>query len=437
MRLCFGSFATVLTLCAAGGTTNQELCGTILLSVADEGYDLRKDRDVTSKLIRGERNLSPSYVTVHAKTAKPETVAAYFKKAVLPLLDQGKLRFAVGALQDIVANDDRITPDTVIDFVGGTTKKTFIDDSGFCAFELLAGIFLYIAVNCKIPQNEIAATVSEIKTITVEYIEGFASRVNAIAILAASRNLSAEMSDELGIDLASFPKRTEDLLLLQEVECHCPLCRNNLIKKKNGVTLRNYKIAPISGSMASPRQMSLNSHIALCRSCADEYVSSNSVSEHAKLQVIKRTLSDRRVALESTAGIQIDEQIADILHTIARVPKEELTLRMEPVEVEKKIKASEIPLLIKISGYVERYFYRVRDALKTLDRNGRLRSKEIAEDVNACYKKLRRGKHSQEQVYDDLVAWLETKAKPGCHLACEIMIAFFVQDCEVFDVLAE
>lgn len=62
-KLCFGSYATVLTLCKAQNTSQKVLCGTILLTVAPT-YDIRTDDTAVSNLVRCERNLSPNVTDV-------------------------------------------------------------------------------------------------------------------------------------------------------------------------------------------------------------------------------------------------------------------------------------------------------------------------------------------------------------------------------------
>ena len=120
MKLCFGSFATILTLCKSASTTNKQLCGIILLSVAPPEHDLTTDDDLTSKLIRCERNLSPK-VKKPAQTANPIEVAGYFKRAVLPLIDSNKYDVIIRALKSLIAEDETINPGTIIDKVGNTT----------------------------------------------------------------------------------------------------------------------------------------------------------------------------------------------------------------------------------------------------------------------------------------------------------------------------
>jgi hypothetical protein len=103
-KLCFGSYATVLTLCKAKSVTQKRLCGTILLSIAPN-YDIREDDGTTSDLVRGKKNLSP-IVTENAPTVDLRTVADYFKHNILSLLDSNKRSHIVLALKDIVASDD-------------------------------------------------------------------------------------------------------------------------------------------------------------------------------------------------------------------------------------------------------------------------------------------------------------------------------------------
>ena len=68
MRLCFGSYMTVLKLCKANKSVTQKmLCGTALLSVSPL-YDIRTDDVVVNALLKCRNNLSED-VTDVAPTA--------------------------------------------------------------------------------------------------------------------------------------------------------------------------------------------------------------------------------------------------------------------------------------------------------------------------------------------------------------------------------
>ncbi|WKB36374.1 hypothetical protein QS257_04370 [Terrilactibacillus sp. S3-3] len=168
-KLCFGTFATILKLCKAKSVTQKGLCGTILLSIAPT-YDIRNDDGTVSDLILGKKNLSPN-VTDVAPTADARATSNYFKQNILPLLDGNKRSLIVLALKDIIASDGTIKPDTIVEKVNDMTKATITVRDAFVLEDLLAGIFLYTAVNVENRNCE-----ESVKEITDEYIKSFDSK---------------------------------------------------------------------------------------------------------------------------------------------------------------------------------------------------------------------------------------------------------------------
>ncbi|HOG68975.1 MAG TPA: hypothetical protein PK366_06325, partial [Fibrobacteraceae bacterium] len=85
------------------------------------------------------------------------------------------------ALKDIIANDNDIKPDVVIDRTSGKTKADILKETSFVLEELLAGLFLYTA--SVVSNTDGKASIGKVKA---EYIKSFNARSDEIALVNTS-----------------------------------------------------------------------------------------------------------------------------------------------------------------------------------------------------------------------------------------------------------
>ena len=92
---------------------------------------------------------------------------------------------------------------------------------------------------------------------------------------------------------------------------------------------------------------------------------------------------------------------------------------------------------MKTENFVIPYYKYIKSVFSQLEREGALSFVEVASDVKRSFQKLRSSGLNQDDIYTQLVNWIKTKTNVQNVLACEIIVAFFVQNCEVFDAIAE
>lgn len=192
-KLCFGTFVTILKICMAKRVTQKQLCGTMLLSIAPT-YDIRSDDGTVSDLILGKKNLSP-VVTDAAPDVDARDISVFFKEKVLPMLDSNKNSLIVLALKDIIASDDTIEPETIVEKVNNMTKKDIVSCNSFVLEDFLAGIFLYTVLNVENRNCE-----NSVREITDEYIQSFEIQKKSIKFITTYNNFSMEAANEVAID---------------------------------------------------------------------------------------------------------------------------------------------------------------------------------------------------------------------------------------------
>ncbi|MEK4359930.1 ABC-three component system protein [Paenibacillus sp. FSL M7-1455] len=410
-KLCFGTFATILKLCKAKSVTQKGLCGTILLSIAPT-YDIRNDDGTVSDLILGKKNLSPN-VTDVAPTADARATSNYFKQNILPLLDGNKRSLIVLALKDIIASDGTIKPDTIVEKVNDMTKATIAVRDAFVLEDFLAGIFLYTAVNVENRNCE-----ESVKEITDEYIKSFDSKKTDISFLTTYSKFSKDTADEIAID-------THSLVLLTETGGKCQKCGRLLGIKKEGNDVNYAKVVHLSET----------DDVVLCVDCEREI---QSASEEDKLALLsdKHYLENLMVARDATSRYMLEKQIEEVLREVHLMDvTDDTRLKIEPVKVEKKV--TEKRLKERVLSDVRQLYEGVNNALDRLAGENKLNVDKFAKNIKRMYEDASESLTSQSDIYYMLVETLFEKTGRKYREACEIIISYFVQRCEVFDEIAE
>ncbi|QPG55209.1 hypothetical protein IR208_13550 [Heyndrickxia coagulans] len=363
-------------------------------------------------MILGKKNLSPN-VTDVAPTADARATSNYFKQNILPLLDGNKRSLIVLALKDIIASDGTIKPDTIVEKVNDMTKATITVRDAFVLEDFLAGIFLYTAVNVENRNCE-----ESVKEITDEYIKSFDSKKTDISFLTTYSKFSKDTADEIAID-------THSLVLLTETGGKCQKCGRLLGIKKEGNDVNYAKVVHLSET----------DDVVLCVDCEREI---QSASEEDKLALLldKHYLENLMVARDVTSRYMLEKQIEEVLREVHLMDvTDDTRLKIEPVKVEKKV--TEKRLKERVLFDVRQLYEGVNNALDRLAGENKLNVDKFAKNIKRMYEDASESLTSQSDIYYMLVETLFEKTGRKYREACEIIISYFVQRCEVFDEIAE
>jgi 5-methylcytosine-specific restriction endonuclease McrA len=242
-----------------------------------------------------------------------------------------------------------------------------------------------------------------------------------------------------------------DARLLIEVNNLCPLCGKRLLGKKDGKSIKLCRIAHIYPHSPTNDQLvalesvpvaqnveSFENLIALCQDCHDKQDFNTTAEDYMRLYNKKQQLIRQTKALDDASTIPIEDEIEGVLRKLKDVNIEKLVpLSYEVVSVDKKIKRENGILLNDIKDKVVQYFPFVQETLKNIDKIGYRKFDIIASEIRTCFLKVCSNEFSQEVIFSELVTWLNSKTQHQSEKACEIIISFFVQNCEVFDAFTQ
>ena len=221
-------------------------------------------------------------------------------------------------------------------------------------------------------------------------------------------------------------------ILVAEAENKCPNdgCSSLLIsQKQNGLSFNNYTVVIIDKKKSHTSQSNL---IALCSGCANEYQCNPKQANIKRMKEIKKALENNQASQKELAEQKIEESVRSVILKILDIEPVEASaeLSYSPVPIRNKIEKKNRVLLRKIQHNVDDYYQAVQSAFKEIPQKRAYEN--FCFQVRINYNKLYDRGFEQAEIFEKLVDWLKESTNSNRE-ACEIVIAFFVQKCEVFD----
>lgn len=238
--------------------------------------------------------------------------------------------------------------------------------------------------------------------------------------------------------------RTHLASLLVECGRTCPNdnCHNNLVYEKNGRAEPNYEVIKIDPN----EKPTFDNLIALCPDCAKKYKLSYDerlTPTQTRMQRMKELKSGLAMEVESANLLKVidENDIRSVMLAINDTLNKEdpIPLNYDPVEISQKIEPQNGLLLREIKRLVREYYDLVRKSLRNLSDENALTFDldDFAHAIKTGCKRLVDQKLSQPKVFNLLVSWLKNLSNSDDDTACRIIVAYFVQNCEVFHAITK
>ena len=255
------------------------------------------------------------------------------------------------------------------------------------------------------------------------------------------------------VERAAITKNV-DLAHLLEVGGVCPWCGKYLLASKGKSKSKLYQIAHIypnspleeqKKTLAGLERLGENcedfeNKIALCKDCHGIYDDSVTKEEYLKLVGIKKQLLKNTNMKIEVANQILEDEIALILNSLNKVTTDtlkEINLKYKGVKIKDKLEEDYQILRTKIEAYVCTYYNFISEVFKDLAIMDKINFNIIASEINTSYLKCQKENDDKEAIFNGLVQWLQSKIEGASLGACEVVIAFFVQNCEVFDEITK
>ena len=244
----------------------------------------------------------------------------------------------------------------------------------------------------------------------------------------------------------------EKTMYLRETNFKCPICGKDLLNRKQKKSNSLFEIAHIYPNKPTQEQYetlqglerlgqnceSFENKIALCLNCHRTQDFHTTKEEYLKLLNIKKLLLQSTALNDITIGLNLEAEIKDVLYKLSTLSEEELcSLNYSPVKIANKLLPNEHLLKNKITIFVTRYYPFIREVMNSLNGRNNFSFEALCLQIRTAFIKMSNVSNNKEEIYNQLVNWVYTKTGLISQNACEVIIAFFVQNCEVFDEITE
>lgn len=223
--------------------------------------------------------------------------------------------------------------------------------------------------------------------------------------------------------------------LLNEVNHTCPFpgCGRSLVKANNGNVANVYDISLVDKSK-SPDVENL---IAMCPQCCATYSIDTDKKVTKQILSVKRVLVGHNQNVALLDDLNLERGIVGVLTKIKKLNQKDLyASSMDPKGIVQKVNPEEdFALYMTINNYVNTYFVQIKKIMTDADKRGEIEFDEIQRQIHAMYKRLDKAKKSKIEIFNEISQKIH-KVSLMEDIYCQIVVAYFVQICEVFDAIS-
>ena len=238
----------------------------------------------------------------------------------------------------------------------------------------------------------------------------------------------------------------KDAPLLLEAGFECPVCHRKLVETVKDQAIKRYAITHIFPTDIEPEKAqeferaypkpskfdSQDNLIALDEDCAERYMIDPSLEEYIKLREIKNELVRNYAAKSKANSIELEDDIRIVIDALIGIQDESKLIELEydALRIEEKIDSKNFMLRMETQHNVVMYYRYIESIFSKSDANFDL----IASEIQTVSAKFEAAGMSQDQVVNQLAEWIRNQSHLDADksMACRIVVAFFVQNCEVF-----
>lgn len=184
---------------------------------------------------------------------------------------------------------------------------------------------------------------------------------------------------------------------------------------------------------------SLSNHVLVHSDCAAKYMAMPDTDQISDLYIKKQAAHERLTLQDTLDNLEVDEALGELLNSIDSLidPEAVEELRYKPEKLSNKINPEHTTLFFDVRDKVLSYFGFIQKSLRTLNYSKGYTFKDLAHSVRRGFTALDFLGMSQQEIYYEMTNWVSERT--GCRnlIACQILISFFIQDCEVFNEITE
>jgi len=237
-----------------------------------------------------------------------------------------------------------------------------------------------------------------------------------------------------------------DAPLLLETSFECPICHKKLVETVKDKAVKRYVITHIFPTdlepenamefeKAYPKPSRLDSQdnlIALDADCAESYMLAPTLDEYKRLREIKSELARSYAVKSKINSIELEDDIRVVIDALIDIQDGSKLINLEynALRIDEKLDSKDFMLRMETQHNVVTYYRYIESIFSESDANFDL----IASEIQTVSAKFEDAGMSQGQVINQLAEWIRNQRQLDADksMACRIVVAFFIQNCEVF-----
>lgn len=258
-------------------------------------------------------------------------------------------------------------------------------------------------------------------------------------------------SDEvLPSDMVDINQIREKEALIRYYDLKCPLCGDSLLPNVSGKFIDNYNIVYIFPESLSRIEKesfekikkapdesdAIISQIPLCVSCANKYLQKPDISTFKRLVEVQTEMISKNTIEQALQDMQLENQLVTVIEglTNIEIDSSAIDLTYSAKKIDDKIPDNVI-LQVTIKTYVSMYYNWIRERFSQLE-NEAFMFEILAMQIKTAYLRFKRMGYGREKIFKVLTDFILEKEKltDRYYEAVRIIVAFFVANCEVFEV---
>lgn len=245
-----------------------------------------------------------------------------------------------------------------------------------------------------------------------------------------------------------------DHAYLLEVGGLCPFCGKNLLATKANSKSKLYQIAHIYPNsplnyekieLDGLERLGINcedfkNKIALCKDCHGYYDDHTTKDEYLRLVELKKKSLSFANARVSASHQDIEDEIILVINALSTADPRILKrteLENKALKISEKIDDKHMILRHKIETYVCVYFNFIKETFRNLEDSNQINFDIIASEIKTSFLKCEKELLDESDIFSTLVIWMQSRLSNSSYEACEVVVSYFVQNCEVFHEITE
>ena len=240
-----------------------------------------------------------------------------------------------------------------------------------------------------------------------------------------------------------------EVALCAQVDSSCPNCAKPLFKRKGKAMYREYEIAHIYPLHPTAIELELlkgleqlsadpnheHNLIPLCFSCHNIYDNPKTVEGYLALVEKKKDLIKKSEQQEIFQQYHLEQEIIEVINSLLNDDADfGEPVSLEAKTIDAKLNSTIKPLTKKkIKGNVASFYLFVRERFAEMERLSPSKAILIAQQVKSFYMKQKSLSLSQQEIFQNTVSWIRSKFNNTSQEAAEVIAAFYVQNCELFE----